>query len=168
MVGERGLLRELKKSLSKGENLCYFGMDLIKRKYNPKKLAELAKKEGLAQRLGYLAEVCAEASKISNLFDYYNKLNHLYKSLENGYSEWQHLHPRLPGWGKRLNMYEDEQTALNKKWKVYSELRFEEIEDFIDLYVTRDYLHFTPMQRYEMGKKGIKYTRLLRNRVRNS
>jgi hypothetical protein len=161
---EERLIRELKKTISSGDNICYFGMDLIKRKYNPKRLAELAKKDNvLAQRLGYLAEVCAEASKVSNLFDYYKKLSHLHKALENGYSEWCHLHPHLPEWGKRLFMYKDAQAELNKKWRVYTGLRLEEIEDFIDLYITRDYRHFTLLERYELGKRGIKYTRLLRN-----
>ncbi len=163
MTLERRLIKKLKRTIFSRDNLSYIGIDLIKIKYDPKTLAELVKKEGLTQRVGYLTEVCAEASKASNLFDYYNRLTNLYKFLEGDFQEWHHLHPCLPEWGRAVMKDKKSRSNLNEKWKVYSTLISEEIEDFIDLYVTRDYLHFTPVQRYEMKRRGVRYTKLLRN-----
>lgn len=162
MGKEESLIDKLKGYVfSEGENICYFGIDLITEEYDPLKLAEIARKNGLAQRLGYLAEVCAQAARDTNIPEQ-KKLTSLYEALEDSFKDWEHLNPLSPEWGKRIDMHEHNQTELNKKWKIYTTLRPEEIEDWIDLYVTRDFQHFNPYKRWEMAQKGIKYTRILR------
>ena len=164
MLREKLLIDRLKIVLSNSENICYFGIDLITENYDPNRLAELAKREGLAQRLGYLAEICARAAEVTHISEK-DKLTILYKALEGSFEEWQLLTPKF-GWsedGIRRRMRDGDLDRLRReKWKIYSALEPEEIEDWIDLYVTKDYLHFTPWERYELDKKGVKYTRLLR------
>ena len=163
MYKEQKLVDRLKEILSKKENICYFGIDLITEDYNPVRLAELAKDDGLAQRLGYLAEVCAQAANVTHIPEE-EKLTSLYKALEDSFDKWQRL--QSGGWGIEVIISRMDRGSLDKKirkkWKIYSTLEPEEIEDWIDLYVTKDFLHFTPWERYEMGEKGMKYTRILR------
>ena len=165
MEKEALLIYRFQNALSLGDNICYFGIDLITEDYNPVRLAELAKKQDLSQRLGYLAEVCAQAAEVTHIPEE-SKLTRLYKSLEDSFEEWQHLESE--DWGDAIIKSRMERGSLDasirKKWKIYSTLELEEIEDWIDLYVTKDFLNYTPWERYEMGKKGIKYTRLIKNR----
>lgn len=163
MDKERKLIDYFKRDVFSSENICYFATDLISEDYDPVKLAEYARQEGLGQRLGYLAEVCAQVTEVTHLDEESNKLKKLYGALESQVGGWKHLSPNGPEWGKRIDMYGDMQTETNKKWRVYSPLRLEEVEDFVDLYVTKDYLNFTLWERNEMRDRGVKYTRLIRS-----
>ena len=116
----------------------------------------------MAQRLGYLAELCLQTAEVMHLEAEKEKLSTLCSGLEGNYGEWQHLQPGSPEWGKSIDKYEHNQTNSNKKWKIYSPLRVDEIEDFVDLYITRDWMNYAPLERTEMRERGIKYTRFER------
>jgi hypothetical protein len=166
---EEKLVRDLEKFLrgeyrEMGNNLCYFAMDLFIEEYDPQKLADVARArdDDLAQRLGYLAEVCAMTAEMMHLDGEREKLGELYRGLAGDYGRWLHLETHGVEWGKRIDILEHNQTLTNRKWKIYSPLRSDEIEDFVDLYVTRDWKKFTPGERTEMRGRGIKYTRFQR------
>lgn len=166
MYKEKLLIDKLKKYVFNEDNICYFVVDLINKSYNPLRLAELARKENLSQRLGYLAEVSAESARVVHLNNQSEKLTRLYRALEDNFQEWQHLQPNADHRIKEIIKSRTESGGLNgiarERWKIYSTLDLEEVERWIDLYITQDFLKFRPEERDKFAKKGIKHTRLVR------
>lgn len=161
-AAERDLLAQIDHAVSTGDNLCYAALALMQTDYDPTALARLARDHQQGQRTGYLAEVGAEAAKHMHLPVLHDKLAALCRALEYPFDQWQHLNPTHPDWGKRINMQPHHLTETNRKWRVYSRLRAEELEDFVDLYLTKDYARYSPAERHEMQERGVRYTRMER------
>jgi len=161
-IKEGKLIGRFRRELSRGRNICYFAVNLVSENYDPVELAELAKRGGFAQKLGYLAEVCAEATRLMHLCDESNKLTKLYKGLESSFDDWQYLDPRSCEEARSLARKRASWGVMSQvmnKWKLYSLLEPEEVEDFLDLYVTFDYTNYDALERHDMMMKGRHYTR---------
>ena len=170
MKKEKKLILELEKFVAGkykklGNNICYFAADLVQQDYDPITLAEIAKRRGLAQRLGYLAELCAQTTEAMHLENEREKLTRLYKNLGGSFNEWQYLSSSLPLWGKNTIKSRvengDLRSPTREKWKIFSALTVDEVEDSVDLYVTRDWMNYSLWDRTMMREQGIKYTRRL-------
>ncbi len=131
---ELEFIQKFKKANSR--ELNYLALDLITESYNPNLILELAKKNGINQRLGYLAEVAFLTLK-ENKLDNNQNLTNLVDFLYQDFDKWRFLNPNLPNYGKFI--LKENKNALNLKWKVYSRLDTKELSDWIDLYITEDY-----------------------------
>lgn len=115
----------------------HIGLDLLTEQYNPKALARLAKKNGLRQRLGYLADIATEAGQIHGLAT--QKIRDLSTLLYNLPERWEFLNPHLPEFAIDM-LKQSPESHYNKKWKIYANLQPVELADWVDLYITKKYV----------------------------
>ena len=127
------------RSSKDSQDVKYFTIEFITTPFSPYTIAEKARKSGVAQQLGYLAEVSALAARERGLLSEAERLEMLREELVGEYKEWRFLTPKpsdiVRGFLLSLN-----QTELNKKWKVYSTLTAPELSDWVDTYITQDFL----------------------------
>lgn len=115
----------------------HIGLDLLAEEYNPKVLARLAKQNGLQQRLGYLADIAAEAGQIHGLVT--QRIRDLSTLLYSSPERWEFLNLHLPEFA--INMLKQSpESYYNKKWKIYANLQPVELADWVDLYITKKYV----------------------------
>jgi len=127
----------------------YVALDLITRDYNVSLLVRLAKENGIGQRMGYVADVVADAAEKQGLVQS-SKLKLLADSLFDNYKSWRFLNKGLPEYAKNL-IIDRSISGLNYKWKIYSSLTTGELEDWIDLYITEEYVTKPREQRIRRG-----------------
>jgi len=135
---EYNIVDAVKNSDSRGYK--HLAIDLVSEAYDASMLAKEAIKAGVGCKLGYLADVAAQASQNKGLPEIASKLYALAKEL---YSrappkQWSLLDSSLPDFAKRI-LTSSPPNELNKKWKIYAGLDSKELEDWIDLYVTKEY-----------------------------
>ncbi|MBS3082887.1 hypothetical protein J4454_03000 [Candidatus Pacearchaeota archaeon] len=85
--------------------------------YDSKKLVEIALKEGQQNKLGYLADVALELADIHEL-----------KGIEDKKEAFFREHDE--------KKYKDK-DKLRRKWKIITDLTSEELDDYMDIYITR-------------------------------
>lgn len=132
-MSEKKIIDQLIRSKDSRE-IKYIGLVLLTEEYKPEKLARLAEENDLQTRLGYLSDVVTQAAEKMGLNT--QKTRRLSTLLYNTPQNWIYLDPHLPDFAKRI-VKKSSQTALNDKWKIYSNLNPKDIEDWIDLYIVR-------------------------------
>jgi len=128
---EKKLIRKLQKASSTRE-FKFLALDLIETDFNIMVLAGLAQPNKVRAKLGYLAELTAKACENTGL-EQSPKLYHLAGLLYHDHLSWQHLNPFMPDFGKRI-ISRNPQTRFNQKWKIYSTLIPEQLQEWISLY----------------------------------
>ena len=135
---EYNLVDGVKNSDSRGYK--HLAIDLVTETYDASTLAKEAIKAGVGCKLGYLADIAAQASEKKRLPEIasklYNLANELYSCAT--LTHWHFLDASLPDFAKRI-LASAPLGELNKKWKVYAGLDSKEVEDWISLYVTQEY-----------------------------
>src|SRR3989344_2352158 len=110
--------------------------------YDSKKLVEIALKEGQQNKLGYLADVALELADIHELKGIEDKkeaLHYISEELKKRKNpEYINLSSNLHEFWQKYDMgkYKNK-GALRKKWKVVTSLDAEELDDYMDIYITR-------------------------------
>ena len=110
--------------------------------YDSKKLVEIALKEGQQNKLGYLADVALELADIHELKGIEDKkeaLRYVSTELEKKKSvEYEHLSPIVFEFFREHDekKYKDK-DKLRRKWKIITDLTSEELDDYMDIYITR-------------------------------
>jgi hypothetical protein len=123
---------ETLKNPDSARQIKYLSLDLIANGINLGALIELATIHKVENKLGYLAEISAIAAKKAGI-DSYRKLNRLVAALGNASRDWEYLEATLPDYAKRI-IANSPQSEYNKKWKIYSALRPEDLHDWVKLY----------------------------------
>jgi len=117
--------------------LQHMAIDLITESFDESLLAEKAKSAKVAQRLGFLCDVTAEAARSRGLDDATLKLHNLAKRLYHPPAEWQYLDPYLPDFAKRI-FSSAPRSEIDSKWKIYDTTNSEDIAEWIDLYILNE------------------------------
>ncbi len=150
MIFEENVIKIIKDASSECEgphsrNFKYLALDLITESYDVRRLANMAKEEGVAQRLGYICDVAARAAEISEVPA--SNASQLVQELAGVAKNWQYLDPTLPDFAKQILSHPSSQTELNNAWKLYTALTPIELTDWIDLYITENYATTPKRQR---------------------
>lgn len=121
------------------ENLKYSAIDLLTESYDPKAIADKIIKKGAVQKLKYLATVTFEAAKLmgvdaSRIQQILAYLPPIPKD-----APWVHLASYAPDFGKRI-IESYPKSPLELECKVHSPLTATEVADWIDLYITHNYV----------------------------
>ena len=150
MLFEENVIKIIKDASSECEgshsrNFKYLALDLITESYDVRRLANMAKEEGVAQRLGYICDVAARAAEISEVPA--SNASQLVQELADVSKTWQYLDPTLPDFAKHILSCSFSKKELNNKWKVYSAFMPIELTDWIDLYITEEYVTTPKRQR---------------------
>ena len=99
-------------------------------------------KEGQQNKLGYLADVALELADIHELKGIEDKkeaLRYVSTELEKKKSvEYEHLSPIVFEFFREHDekKYKDK-DKLRRKWKIITDLTSEELDDYMDIYITR-------------------------------
>jgi hypothetical protein len=134
-MSDEHIINELTNSKD-SRQIKYLALDLITGEYDPQILAQLAKQNNIETRLGYLSDVIIQAAENTEID--IQRIKQLSSLLYNTPQNWLFLDPNLPDFAKTI-LKESPQTALNSKWKIYSNLTPAEIKDWIDLYISKKY-----------------------------
>jgi hypothetical protein len=139
MVSSEYALVNAIKNAKSSRAIKYDAIDLVTNIYDPAILAREAVIAGINHKVGYLADVAAQAAEHKGLPEAASKLyslaEKLYQTAQKG---WSFLNDSSPEFAKRI-LASSPLSELNKKWKIYSTLSPKDLEDWIDLYVTKGY-----------------------------
>jgi len=120
------------------ENPKYLVVDLLQAGYNPLQLVEKVAQRGGTQRLMYLAKVAYGAAQMKQ-YDASRVEQIIAHTKIAESAQWVHLAP----YGQDITKHFVEsspKTALELECRVHSTLTAKEAADWVDLYITRDYL----------------------------
>ena len=131
MRGERRILGLLNGG---ARDLKFLAIELAVSEYDFTKLVERACEEGKHQRLGYLAEVTAEAVK-NRRPSRSARLHKLSNALHRDIDRWDYLSP-VSDWEKRLWDIRS-RSPLNRKWMIRDSIAPSELEEWFALYLER-------------------------------
>lgn len=131
MNQEEQIISVLEEAVS-SRQLKFLALDLVMKDLDVVKLARLAEGLSAPNRLGFLAEVGAIASRSKGM-RVSDKLYKLAEALYRNDYAWVHLNPNSPKYAKKI-ISEGEHSPLGEKWKVYDTLEPKHIEDWISLY----------------------------------
>ena len=110
--------------------------------YNPQRLVEISLEQGQQNRLGYLVDVALDLAEIHGLEGIEDKkeaLRFISTELEKRRStEYTNLSSGLDEFWQKYDTerYKDK-GLLRKKWKIITSLDSEELDDYMDIYITR-------------------------------